>query len=253
MRNKIKIIFITSLFMLAFLAPARADIDITVTTEGDVDLNVSTNGDGAMLSVDYNGRDLLNEIEQQIKTIENLRTVIVYYAAKNDVEDLQNEIEELDAELEKLVGELNHVFNDLYAKVNSQAHVIGINPGNSTVAVTLIAGNKTVADFIQENIDDIRLIDARSYLIAHRLKVLDDDIGNELRSIESTLQTLEENLNNTAIKTWTLDIEVEDLTKELATLKARLETTQDSILYITLMFGVFSVIAIAIVATAKRP
>ena len=39
---------------------------------------------------------------------------------------------------------------------------------------------------------------------------------------------------------------------KLNLIKARLETTQDSILYITLMFGVFSVIAIAIVATARR-
>lgn len=185
------------LLMVAMpMMPAGAELDITVATDGDVELEVSTDGDGALLSVDYNGRDLLEEIEQKIKTIADLRSTIVALSMRNDVEDLQEDIEELDVNLQKLVGELNMVLADLYSRVNSQAHIIGINPANNSVAITLLVGNTTVSDYLDEILIDLNATDREFISIRLQFENVYDGMmvhDTVLMETRSNVRELEDN------------------------------------------------------------
>lgn len=257
---KIPMVMLLLIMVAMPMMRSGADVDITLTTDGDVDLAVLTGGDGALLSVDYNGRDLLNEIKQKIKTIEGLRTIIAYYSARTDVEDLQKEIEKLDADLVVLVSELNHVFNDLYAKVNSQAHIIGINPANNSIAMTLIAGNSTVSDYIHDAFVEIDEIDTELVSLQYQVDVF----GSEARATESALQSLAGNFNDALAEIWSTDrkldsridvlsMSTEELRDELISLDMEFRMLRNSTNYISIIFGVFSVIAIGIVAMTRRP
>lgn len=193
---KIMTVMLLLLMVAMPMIPAGAELDITVATDGDVELEVSTGGDGALLSVDYNGRDLLEEIEQKIKTIADLRSTIVALSMRNDVEDLQEDIEELDVSLQKLVGELNMVLADLYSRLNSQAHIIGINPANNSVAITLIVGNTTVSDYLDEILIDLNATDRE--FISVRLQFENVSAGmmvhdTVLMETRSSVRELEDN------------------------------------------------------------
>ncbi len=143
------------LLLLILIPTASADVNITVITTDDIDLNMTTFGEGALLSIEYNGRNLLQEIEDQIKTIADLQSTIIALAMRNDIANLEDQLVDLEDDLDKLVNELNLVLNDLYSKVVNQAHIIGINPLNTTVANTLISGNMTIVDYIEDVLIDL--------------------------------------------------------------------------------------------------
>lgn len=201
MRKEAKMVLIVSLLMAAFLgSPAKAEVDITVTTDGDVDVDLDTYGDGALLSVDYNGRDVLAELEDKMDALADLRVAMVFIANQRKTEKLEDEIEALEADIKKLVEQLNHAFGDVYFKLGMQAHVIGINPGNTSISITLISGNKTVADFLQENRDEITFLEHKMRdsldAIDARITALDNEINvilaEQAQDIDSNNESIQE-------------------------------------------------------------
>lgn len=276
-----KIMKIATILLLLLMAlpvlPAAADVNIVIDVDGDVNLGLVTLGNGTLLSIDYNGRDLLAEIAAKIKTIEQLRTVIVSLAMRNDVADLEDELAQLESELQKLVDELNLVLNDLYYKLGVQAHVIGINPGNTTVALTLISGNATIADYLDDILIDLNATDQE--LVSIRLQfeniyagmmVHDTVIMGTRNMVRETNTTLNAQIKgvidsfNTALDDiWAADMElksqidlqgmdVEELRQKVSQVHQELMTERVNRNNLTIMFGLYSVMVLAAIIFVNR-
>ena len=290
MKNvKIATVIALILMLILPMMAAGADVDIDITTDsGDVDLDITT-GNGTLLTIDYEGRDLISEIAAKIKTIADLRSTIIALAMRNDVEDLEDQLAELEEALQKLIDELNLVLNDLYSKLSTQAHVMGINPGNTTVSITLISGNMTIADYLNDilielNATDqefvsiqLQLEDIYTGMMEHDTLIMNDRYTirelNITLSVQNTslnaritslTERFRESFSDALEQIWATDMElksqidlqgmdINELYDELASTNAVLKMTQDSIKYITIMFGVFSIICIGVVVVGNRP
>ena len=192
----IKLFLIVSLLTIAFLAlPVKADVDITVTTTGNADVELNTGG-GALVSFDYNGRDLLQELQDKADAIHAIKVGMIFLANQQNMDRLEDELAALEEDIRKLIIELNEAFGDVYFNLHMQAHVIGINPGNSTVAITLISGNKTVAEFIQDNRDELVIIELQLDAIDARITMLDDELhmmlDEQAQDIDKNNETIQE-------------------------------------------------------------
>lgn len=260
------------------LSPAGADTVIDITTSGsDVDLDITT-GNGTLLTIDYEGRDLISEIAEKIKTIADLRQVIITLAMRNDIEDLEDQLAELEEALQKLIDELNLVLNDLYFKLGTQAHVIGINPGNTTVAITLISGNLTIADYLDGILVDLNTTEQVLISIQVQFDSVQSQFDNvytgtmihdELimngrttaREMNTTFNAritdLTESFSEALGLIWATDVElnsqitfqnmdIEELRDELESTNNELRRTRDSMNNITIMFGLFALVVIGL-------
>lgn len=103
-------------------------------------------------------------------------------------------------DIKNLVEELNHAFGYVYGRLGAQAHIIGINPGNTSISITLISGNKTVADFLQENQDEIKFLEFKMRgsldAIDARITALDNEINvilaEQAQDIDSNNESIQE-------------------------------------------------------------
>lgn len=264
-------------------ATARADLNVTVLTTDDIDLDLTTFGEGALLSVEYNGRDLLQEIEDYLKTISDLRSIIVSLAMRNDIEELEDQLVDLEYGLDKLINELNLILNDLYSKIVNHAHIIGINPLNTTVALNLISGNMTIVDYIDDILIDLNATDQEFTSIQLQFEniyagmMVHDTVimgtRSTLREINTTLSDAIVDLERVRADILGVIAEVEfQLTesdahlqgqidvhdRDLQELRDEISSLQDQIIKegkarenITLMFGAFSLIVIALKARTR--
>ncbi len=277
-----------ALILIAILptATAIADMDVIIITDEDINLDLTTSGEGALLSVEYNGRDLLKEIEHYIQTIADLKQVIVALAMRNDIADLNDQLIDLEYDLDKLVNELNLVLNDLYSKVVRQAHIIGINPLNTTVAITLISGNMTVVGYIEEILIDLNATDQELSSIQLQFDSVQLQLENiyagmlvhdtVIMGTRSTLREMNATLSDAIVdmQTFVVDIvedmglqlldsdaqlqgqidvqsrELHELSDEIASMQQEIIKERKSRETITIMFGVFSLIVIALNARA---
>ena len=261
-------------------------MDVIIITDEDINLDLTTSGEGALLSVEYNGRDLLKEIEHYIQTIADLKQVIVALAMRNDIADLNDKLIDLEYDLDKLVNELNLVLNDLYSKVVKQAHIIGINPLNTTVAITLISGNMTVVGYIEEILIDLNATDQELSSIQLQFDSVQLQLENiyagmlvhdtVIMGTRSTLREMNATLSDAIVdmQTIVVDIvedmglqlldgdaqlqgqidvqsrELHELSDEIASMQQEIIKERKSRETITIMFGVFSLIVIALNARA---
>ncbi len=285
MKN-VKIATIIALMVMAALPMVLvgADTDIEITTTGsDVDLDITT-GDGTLLTIDYEGRDLIGEIAEKIKTIADLRSTIIALAMRNDIADLEDQLAELEKALQKLIDELNLVLNDLYYNLGVQAHVIGINPGNTTVAITLINGNVTIADYLDEILIDLNTTDQEFISIQlqfeniyagmmvhdtlimntrNTVRELDVSFGVEVTTLNTRIMDLTEDFSDALEHIWATDMElksqidlqgmdIEELRHEVSQVLEELMRERATRNNLTIMFVIFSVLCIGIVAYSKK-
>ena len=129
--------------MLLPMLPVKADeVHININMDGDAYVTVENNN--GTFAVWYNGRDILEEIEDQYDTISDLQAVIAALAAREDIDDVKEELDEVNQQFGVLVNDLDNVFDDLYHTMGFLLHVTGVNPGNTTVGAMLQSGNVTM-------------------------------------------------------------------------------------------------------------
>ena len=286
--SRAQVMMIAPMLVLIYMAvlstaTARADLNVTVLTTDDIDLDLTTFGEGALLSVEYNGRDLLQEIEDYLKTISDLRSIIVSLAMRNDIEELEDQLVDLEYGLDKLINELNLILNDLYSKIVNHAHIIGINPLNTTVALNLISGNMTIVDYLDDILIDLNATDQEFTSIQLQFEniyagmMVHDTVimgtRSTLREINTTLSDAIVDLERVSADILGVIAEVEfQLTesdaklqdqidvhdRDLQELRDETSSLQDQIIKerkarenITLMFGAFSLIVIALNARTR--
>jgi len=145
------------LLLLMAIPSAMADtVTINVTTSGATDVNVQSNN--GTFSVVYNGRDILGELERAQQSVNDLRLTMVYWKGLTQAAEVEKHVDFVEEQLNNLTRDMNTVLNDLYGNLGFTMHVVGINPGNSTVAMQLIAGNRTVADYVEDILVDVDVI-----------------------------------------------------------------------------------------------
>lgn len=264
---------------------AMADtVTINVSTSGDAEVNVQSNN--GTFSVVYNGRDILGELERAQKSVNDIRLTMVYWNGLTQAAEVEKHVDFVEEQLNNLTRDMNIVLNELYGNLGFTMHVVGINPGNSTVAMQLIAGNMTVADYVEDILVDVDVIlvdlnatdqqlaslQSQLYNIYDAMMMHDTLIMNgrsSVRQLNATFSAevrgLTEHFDESLEDVWDADMELdnridvlradtEELRDEFRDELAReLKKTRDSMNVISTMFVVFSIIAIGIVAKTRRP
>ena len=160
MKNKIVLLVMIMLLSTTLcIVPAFADeVHIEIDMNGDAYVNIeNTDGD---LTVIYNGRDILGELEAYYKELLNLQSQIAYLQGLANLGDLQGDFTELYLQVSLLIKDLEGILKDLYGNLGFLAHVIGINPGNNSAIVeVLLSGNATIVDYLDEAFTSINGLD----------------------------------------------------------------------------------------------
>lgn len=143
-------VVITALLIVSVGAtlPVKADTDVSVYTVGDVNLTVEI-VDGS-LTLTYNGRDILAEINSLKSSLWAVSSSMSYLATKTDVGALNQTVGQL-------IGELDLIFNDVYGKTNLLAGVLGISSNSSAVSLNLNSGDYTFVSYLDgilSNLDE---------------------------------------------------------------------------------------------------
>jgi len=273
------------LLLLMAVPSAMADtVTINVTTSGATDVNVQSNN--GTFSVIYNGRNILGELERAQKSVNDIRLTMVYWNGLTQAAEVEKHVDFVEEQLNNLTRDMNIVLNELYRNLGFTMHVVGINPGNSTVAMQLITGNMTVADYVEDILVDVDVIlvdlnatdqqlaslQSQLYTIYDAMMMHDTLIMNgrsSVRQLNATFNTemsdlierdeafdlkLTTEIERKDEQIQRLDEQIELLEIEFKEELAReLKKTRESMNVISTMFVVFSVIAIGIVAKTRRP
>jgi len=270
------------ILLMAMLIPsALADIvTIDVDMNGDADVTIENYGDGEFILI-YNGRDILQELLDAQKSITDFQKLVIYQSTQQQFYETQLQFNEISLELGeindyllRLTEDLNGVLGDIYAKLTFTMHVIGINPGASSVAEALISGNVTVADYLDDLLTRVGVLEVGisevSYLIAALDEIdgaLSDQItaltvqqGNILEVIvtlnqrldesEGKIQSLEEQFGQLQLSYDDLHIFNGVLADDNHALEQRIVSLEEDadimVLFLCLSASVIGVIAIAL-------
>lgn len=216
-RQKICSIVPIILLLILTIPAAMADtVNIKIDMDGNA--NVHIQNDNGTFSIVYNGRDILGELEAAKKSINDMEKTFIYWAGQRKAHE--QDILIVEEQLNNLTRDLNIVLGDLYGNLGYTMHVVGINQGNSSVAIQLIAGNATVAEYIDDIMYDV---DSLSFSLGDlQLNVTE---GREL--MEENTFTIDKISNKITILTSVLDDTIEDmeanfvnqLTEHVATLQ----------------------------------
>ena len=272
MKNKIVLLaMIILLSTMVSIQPAFADeVYINVDMDGDAYVTIeNTDGD---LTVIYNGRDILAELEAYYKELLNLQSQIAYLQGLANLGDLQGDFTELYLQVSLLIEDLEEILKDLYGNLGFLAHVIGINPGNNSAIVeVLLSGNATIVDYLDQAFTSIYGLDgALNYTNTELVNFQDytqtqlntaylglNDLHSELLSFEEyTQQQL--NTTYTELKSFEkyiedqlvmLDVSLLDEKDVQMALEGKLEMTQN-ILYGSLGFS--AVLAVALIVVGRK-
>ncbi len=272
MKNKIVLLaMIILLSTMVSIQPAFADeVYINVDMDGDAYVTIeNTDGD---LTVIYNGRDILAELEAYYKELLNLQSQIAYLQGLANLGDLQGDFTELYLQVSLLIEDLEEILKDLYGNLGFLAHVIGINPGNNSAIVeVLLSGNATIVDYLDQAFTSIYGLDgALNYTNTELVNFQDytqtqlntaylelSDLHFELVSFEEyTQQQL--NTTYTELKSFEkyiedqlvmLDVSLLDEKDVQMALEGKLEMTQN-ILYGSLGFS--AVLAVALIVVGRK-
>jgi len=140
---------------------AKADT-VTVTVQmGDGDATITLQqGDNGTITIIYNGVDILNKMTTR-RQYNQLRT-----------------------DLYQLAQQLDTVFSDIYGKLGFLAYVTGVNSDdNSTVALTLKAGNMTIVDFLNQIFTALTVQDSKLQTLRVDLVALDSKTETEINNL----------------------------------------------------------------------
>lgn len=274
-----------ALLLIMTIPFAMADtVTINVTTDGATDVNVQSNN--GTFSVVYNGRDILGELEAARKSVNDIEKTLIYWGTLTQVNEVEQHVLVVEEQLNNLTRDLNSVLNELYGNLGFTMRVVGINPGNSTVAMQLIASNMTVADYLDDILTDVDVIlvdlnATEQELASIQLQLQniyagmmmhDELIMNGRSSVRklnitfnAEVRNLTERFDEALEGVWDADMELDNRIDVLRTdteelrdefrdeLARELKKTRDSMNVISTMFVVFSIIAIGIVAKTRRP
>jgi len=283
--NKRNCVIPIALLLIMTIPFAMADtVTINVSTSGNADVNVQSNN--GTFSVVYNGRDILGELEAARKSVNDIEKTLIYWGTLTQVNEVEQHVLVVEEQLNNLTRDLNSILNELYGNLAFTMHVVGINPGNSTVAIQLITGNMTVADYVEDILVDVDVIlvdlnateqdlasiQSQIYTIYDGMMMHDELIMNGRSSVRvlnitfnAEVRNLTERFDEALEGVWDADMELDDridvlntYTEELRDefrdeLARELKKTRDSMNVISTMFVVFSIIAIGIVAKTRRP
>jgi len=253
------------------IQPAFADeVYINVDMNGDAYVNIeNTDGD---LTVIYNGKDILAELEAYYKELLNLQSQIAYLQGLANLGDLQGDFTELYLQVSLLIEDLEEILKDLYGNLGFLAHVIGINPGNNSAIVeVLLSGNTTIIDYLDEAFTSIYGLDgALNYTNTELVNFQDytqeqfntvyiglSDFHFELVSFEEYTQQ-QFNTTYTELKSFEkyiedqlvmLDVSLLDEANRQVTLEGKLETVQN-MFYGAMGFS--AILAIALIAVGRK-
>lgn len=281
-KQKIYALIPIALLLIMIIPFAMADtVTINVSTDGDAEVNVQSNN--GTFSVVYNGRDILGELEAAQKHISDMEKTFIYWAGKRATHD--QDLLVIEEQLNSLTRDLNVVIGELYGNLGFTMHIVGVNPGNTTVSIQLIADNMTLADYIEDiliNVDDI-LIDLNATdqefasiqlqleniyagMMMHDTLIMNG--RSSVRDLNTTFNAeitdLAEYFDEALEDIWVADMDLEDRIDVLSMdteehrdalrneLLREFKKTRDSMNVISIMFGLFSVIAIGIVAMTRR-
>ena len=274
-----------ALLLIMTIPFAMADtVTINVSTSGDAEVNVQSNN--GTFSVVYNGRNILGELEAARKSVNDIEKTLIYWGTLTQVNEVERHVLVVEEQLNNLTRDLNSILNELYGNLGFTMQVVGINPGNTTVAMQLITGNMTVADYLDDILTDVDVIlvdlnateqDLASIQLQLQniytgMMMHDELIMNGRSSVRvlnttfsAEVRVLTEHFDEALVDVWDADMELdnridvlradtEELRDEFRDELAReLKKTRDSMNVISTMFVVFSIIAIGIVAKTRRP
>ncbi len=168
-------------------ADGGTDIDIFAYTNSTLDLNVYCSMVNGTIQIWYNGVNLIEEMYQQELSYMQLReafTIFVTYSAGvQHVKDLEQAFEAF-----KNVTYQN--LDQLYYQDFLMSHFTGLNPANSSIAITILSGNSTLIDEIDLNRQQIDA--TMEEIITDRLRVIELEDG--LVILTNDLETTEEDL-----------------------------------------------------------
>jgi len=217
------------ILLIAMLTPsALADtVIIDVDMSGDADVTIDNHGDGEFILI-YNGRDILQELLDAQKSINDFQKTIIYHSTQQQFYETQQQLNELSYELGEineylfnLTEDLDGLLGDLYRRLAFTMHAIGINPGTSSVAQELIAGNATVAEYIDDLLDRVStlelIIDEMGYSI-NALYQQDIELSDQISALTTqqgdilqVITTLSQRLEDGEGKIETLETELSKL------------------------------------------
>lgn len=283
-KNKVYMIVSIALLLIITIPAAMADT-VTINVDVDGDAYVNVQNDNGTFSVVYNGRDILGELEAAKKSLNDMEKTFIYWHGLTQTHEVEQNLLVVEEQLNNLTRDLNVVLGELYGNLAFTMHVVGINPANTFVAVTLRSGNVTVAGYI----DDI-LVDINEILV--ELNATDQELASIQSQFENvyagmmvhetvlidTVETIETDFDQ--LVNYVLELQAEDVSldskitieierkdEQVQQLEAQIELlekefeeeldrelkkTRDSMNVISIMFGAFSIIAIGIIAMTRR-
>uniref|UniRef100_A0A6M3MDT2 Uncharacterized protein n=1 Tax=viral metagenome TaxID=1070528 RepID=A0A6M3MDT2_9ZZZZ len=283
-KNKVYMIVSIALLLIITIPAAMADT-VTINVDVDGDAYVNVQNDNGTFSVVYNGRDILGELEAAKKSLNDMEKTFIYWHGLTQTHEVEQNLLVVEEQLNNLTRDLNVVLGELYGNLAFTMHVVGINPANTFVAVTLRSGNVTVAGYI----DDI-LVDINEILV--ELNATDQELASIQSQFENvyagmmvhetvlidTVETIETDFDQ--FVNYVLELQAEDVSldskitieierkdEQVQQLEAQIELlekefeeeldrelkkTRDSMNVISIMFGAFSIIAIGIIAMTRR-
>lgn len=270
------------LLLIMIIPPAMADT-VTIDLKMDGDAYVNIQNDNGTFSIIYNGRDILGELEAAQKHISDMEKTFIYWAGQRANHD--QDLLVIEEQLSNLTRDLNVVLGELYGNLGFTMHIVGVNPGNTTVSIQLIAGNMTIADYIEDilvEVDDILVelnatdlefasIQLQFENIYAGMMMHDTLIMNGRSSVRQLNATFNAEISDLIERDESFDLklttEIERKDEQIQRLNEQIELleiefkeelarelkkTRESMNVISTMFGLFSVIAIGIVAKTRR-
>lgn len=146
--KKVSTVLIATLLVLMLSIPVYADTNVSVTTTGNVTLIVETDG---TITIIYNGVNI-----QQM--INGLGSALNSIAGKMSSLATETDLDEVNQTVYFLIDELEAVLDNLYARTNYLAAVIGLNSNSSTVLENLKNGTSTVSGYLDSILTDLDLV-----------------------------------------------------------------------------------------------
>ena len=272
MKNKIVLLaMIMLLSTVVSVQPAFADeVYIDVDLNGDAYVNIeNTDGD---LTVIYNGRDILAELEAYYKELLDLQSQLAYLQGLANLGDLQGDFTELYIQVGILIEELEDILKGLYGDLGFLAHVIGINPGNNSAIVeVLLSGNATIVDYLDEAFNSIygldgaltytntEIVNFQEYTqtqlnitytelsdLHFELVSFEDYTQQQLNYTYTELKSFEEYIEDQLVM---LDVSLLDEANRQVALEGKLETVQN-MFYGAIGFS--AVLAVALIVVGRK-
>uniref|UniRef100_A0A6M3LTV1 Uncharacterized protein n=1 Tax=viral metagenome TaxID=1070528 RepID=A0A6M3LTV1_9ZZZZ len=230
-RKKMIYAILPIVLLLVMTVPFGLADTVTIDVDMDGDAYVNIQNDNGTFSLIYNGRDILAELEHAQKSVNDIEKTLIYWYGLKEAGKLEDHLLIVEEQLNNLTRDLNIILDGLYRNLGFTMHAIGINPGATSVAIQMIAGNATVAEYIDDmlvDLDDI-LIDLNAtdqefasiqsqieeiYIAAETQNMVLMETRLDILDLNATLNAeimnLTERFNKTLEQIWFADMELDN-------------------------------------------